>query len=259
MRKLIALLAFSHMLAAQPRENKPLPFFTSKPVKVLDEGITGWSYSLDGQWISSPMTIPVRTVSRNEDQYETHLNELGNDNIDQLQLYPILYGKDTLVMLVKIYDSGNYKLKHTAKRWNSYNLAYYYVFNKNQLKKLSVQDSNVQLATLDLLDYGQLKDVKNRHVLREIKKQMIIKPRKGRQLLFTMRKSSDDPKSLQFQFASKYENLPDVEGILHDLTVDGSSLYGSPELLDYIYYEVDATAFHNFFSLPSHIIFNDRD
>lgn len=249
MRKLIVLLFLSQGLLAQTRENKPLPIFPKKPVKILDEGITGWSLSMDGQWISQEMKIPVRLISTNEDQYETKINSLGNDNIEELQIYPAIYGNDTLIMLVKIYETGAYEYQRTKKGWDDYLLAYYFVIDHKELRKLKAISSEASVIELEMKDFGLVTDVRTRNVLDDIRQKMIVKPETQRRLAFIIRKM-DSTGKIQFQFASLHEVFRDVEGVLNDFQLRGRSLYGKEALLDHLYYEMDEDTFKEFFLVP---------
>ncbi len=255
MRKLIVLLTLCQGVMAQPRENKPLPIFTKKPVKVLDDHITGWSFSLDGQWVSEEMTIPPRLISTNEDAYDTRENELGNDNIEELQLYPILYGNDTLVMLVKLYKTGHYEYESTQRGWDDYLMAYYFVVDNKDLFKLGKISAETSIIEMPMRDFGTISRVRSGNVLDEIKKKIIIKQKTDRFLTFTARKVEETSK-IQFQFASLHDIFTDVEGVLNDFQIRGKSVYGNKGLLDYIYYEVDAYGFQDFFSLPTQMKFD---
>lgn len=255
MRKLIILLALCQGVMAQPRENKPLPIFTKKPIKVIDDNLTGWSFSLDGQWVSQEMTIPPRLISTNEDAYETRVNSLGNDNIEELQLYPILYGTDTLVMLVKIYTNGQYEYESTQRGWDDYLMAYYFVVDYKELQKLSSITSNTSIIELNMRDFGRISNVKKSNTLEMIKKKLIIKDKTDRFLTFTARKV-DETSKVQFQFASLHDIFNDVEGVLNDFQIRGKSVYGNKELLNYMYYEIDFYAFQDFFSLPTQVKFD---
>ncbi len=254
MRKLLILLTLSQWLSAQPRQSKPLPKLSEKPLKVLDEGITGWSYSLDGQWVSAEMKIPVRLISTNEDEYDTRINRLGNDNIEELQLYPVIYGNDTLVMLVKLYETGQYRYQHTQKGWDDHLMAYYFIFNQGELNQLQTIDTNTTNIELPLRDFGLISNTSPGKVAEDIGKRLIIKPSTGRLLTFTIRKIGESEK-IQFQFASLHEIFPGVEGVLNDFTLKGKSVYGNRLLLDYLYYEMDQSTFKDFFSLPSQFQF----
>ncbi len=254
MRKLILLLTLCQAVMAQPRENKPLPIFTKKPVKVLNEGVTGWSLSLDGQWIPKEMTIAPRLISTNEKEYKTKLSELGNDNIEELQLYPIMYGKDTLVMLVKLFNSGQYEYERTKRGWDDRLIAYYFIVDHKELQKLSTIGSKTSIIELKMRDFGHISRTKKGRVLDDIKQHIIIKPKTDRFLTFTARKD-DITNKIQFQFASLHDVFSDVEGVLHDFKLNGKSVYGNKKLLDFIYYEVDAYTFQDFFSLPTQMKF----
>lgn len=240
---------------AQPRENKPLPIFTKKPIKVIDDNLTGWSFSLDGQWVSQEMTIPPRLISTNEDAYETRVSSLGNDNIEELQLYPVLYGSDTLIMLVKLYTSGKYEYESTQRGWDDFLMAYYFVVDYKELKKLSAISENTDIFELSMRDFGSVSDVKKNNVLDKIKMKLVIKEKTDRFLTFTARKD-DKTSKIQFQFASLHDIFTDVEGVLNDFQIRGKSVYGNRELLNYIYYEMDISLFKDFFSLPAQIKFD---
>lgn len=255
MRKLIVLLALCQGVMAQPRENKPLPVFTKKPLKVLDDGITGWSFSKDGQWISEDMTIPPRLISTDEELYNTKTNKLGNDNIEELRSYPILYGNDTLVMIVKLYKTGNYEYERTKRGWDDYFIGYYFIVDHKELLKLGTLSNETSIIELEMRDFGSVSKTKPSNVLSDIKEKLIIKEKTDRFLTFTIRKI-DESSKIQFQMASLHDVFTDVEGVLNDFQIRGKSVYGKKELLDYIYYELDAYTFQDFFSLPSMLKFD---
>ncbi len=255
MRKLIVLLALCQGVMAQPRENKPLPIFTKKPVKVIDDHIEGWCFSLDGQWVSKEMTIPPRLISTNEDSYDTKVNKLGNDNIEELQMYPILFGNDTLVMLVKLYKTGKYDYESTQRGWDDYLMAYYFVVDHKELLKLGKISTETSIIELQMRDFGTIGHTRSSSVLNDIKKKIIIKPKTDRFLTFTARKVEETSK-IQFQFASLHDIFTDVEGVLNDFQIRGKSIYGNKELLNYMYYEIDTYEFQDFFSLPTQIKFD---
>src|SRR5690606_20541166 len=136
MRSIILLLLISASSLAQMHQNQPLPEIQEETVKIIDEDITGWSKSLDGQWISSEMTIPVRVVSKDAEAYETNESALGMDNISQLLLYKTKYGEEELCTLIKISKSGYYKYSATQQKWQETEDAYYYIFDTKEINSL---------------------------------------------------------------------------------------------------------------------------
>ncbi len=114
---LIFILAFfhTHVVLAQLRESRPLPVFPKKITNKIQTGLTGWCYTLDGQWVTGDMLIPERFISTDAESYNKVENKAGNDNIKELQLIPILYGDDTLVMLVKFFRDGFFEFEARKK------------------------------------------------------------------------------------------------------------------------------------------------
>ena len=160
MKNLLYLLFITTCATAQVHTSSPLPVIDSENKKVIDEDITGWSKSLDGQWISKEMVIPIRAVSQDEEAYEGEEMELGLDNISELHLYPTYYGKDTLITLVKLSKSGKYKYEATKQGWEDALIGYYYVFSIRDLKKLRTESAEIQNIRIPLRDYGALGEVK---------------------------------------------------------------------------------------------------
>lgn len=246
------LLSCLGQIRGQVHKSKPLPQLSEEPVHLIDENIKGWSYSLDGQWLSREMNIPPRLISTNHEAFETHEAELGLDNIEELQLYPMLYGSDTLLALVKIYRNGNYEFEATQRGWDDYNQAYYFVFEPGELDQLKSVGSEPSIIKIKLRGFGELRQFKKRKVRSHLKDDLLVKDKTNRVLAITMKVEEG---TAYFQMASLHSIFSDVEGVLHDFKRQGSSLYGSPILLDYLHYSYDFEALKNFFSVPSNITF----
>lgn len=240
---------------AQVHTNKPLPIFAEKPSHTIEDDLTGWSYSKDGQWISAENTIPIRAISTDEDAYDTPENRLGMDNIEELRLYPVLYGQDTLVALVKLYESGSYKLDALKKGWRSSTEAYYFLFDASELKRIKKADS-LMVVKIDLRDYGRLHDVSPRHLLDELTSRVMVRSETDRQLVLLTENGEDN--TTYFQLASMSSVFEDVEGVLKDFTLRAETLYGTPALLDYLHYAYSTENFYRFFSLPSSLNIKGR-
>jgi len=233
----------------QTREEKPLPIFREEPLNVLKEGITGWSYSIDGQWIGKESVIPVVAVSTKKKAYKAKEARVGLDNIQALYLVPAQYGKDTLVALLKLYLHGSYRYPLTHKGWQEIPYAYYFLFKKKELKKLQAfQDTNISHVRIPLLDGGLLKDVKAKDVIAKMNANVVVRRRYDRQLVFTMLSEPTSGK-LYFQLYSMHDIFSDVEGVYQDFTKRGRTLYNSQDLLNYLYFEIDQSAFRQFFKL----------
>ncbi len=250
---LVFLLSFLFMnaMVAQLRESRPLPIFPKKITNKLQSGLTGWCYTLDGQWVTDNMKIPERFISTDVENYKLEENEAGNDNIKELQLIPILYGDDTLVTLVKFYKDGFFEFEARRKGWTEEVIAYYYVFKQSELNRLknSINDK-VQIINLDLLDFGKIRNADRFNIIEQLKPILVVSPSAKRKLQFTIQKNYPENK-LRFQFASVFPYTSDVEGIRRDFTLNGKSLYENVLLLDYIYYECKAKVLEQFFDLSA--------
>ncbi len=247
---LIFCCSFSLLASAQLREEKPLPMFAQEASSILVDSVSGWSYSKDGQWIKGDKIIYPRLISRNEEAYEAKENKLGIDNFDQLQLFPVQYGKDTLLLLVKLFTSGKYKYEVSKKGWKTSTDAYYYLFKlKDMRSAMMAVDTTVRMNKIRLMDGGLLEDIDEKKVVENIKQNVRVRERYDR-VLTLMTKYVPENNSVRFHIFSLHSVFPDVEGILQDLRKSGRSLYGSKELFDYAYYETEDKIFYRFFSMP---------
>lgn len=248
MRSLLLLLLISSSSFAQIHQNSPIPEILEESKRVIDEELIGWSKSLDGQWFSSEMTIPIRAISQDEEAYETNESELGLDNISQLLLYKINYGEELLYALIKISNSGQYRYSTTQQKWQESEIAYYYIFDKVEMKRITDAEDNTSLVKIPLRDYGALGEVRSKKILASLKKNIIIKDKTDRLLVIALKTDSENADKIYFQFSSQHKIFPDVEGVLHDFKLQGNTVYSSPLLLDYLHYEYDKGAFNKFFS-----------
>ena len=243
---------------AQNREEKPLPIIAKEPTGSLEENITGWSYSLDRQWVSAENIIPVRAVSRDKNIYKSHENELGLDNLKMLQAYPVKYGEKTLLLLVKFFKTGDYKSPATQSGWKTQLNAYYYLIPFDELKQLSeLPDGQEKKIVIEMIHGGLVSDIKTSEALDEIEEKLIVKDSYDRNMILQLR-PFQEKNIVQFQLYSLHEIFSDVEGVAHDFTLNGKSVYGSPVLLDYIYYETSLDNFKNTFSLDTNVEFRGK-
>lgn len=248
MRSLLLLLFIATQSFAQIHTNQPLPEIQTESAKVIDEGITGWSLSLDGQWISKEMVIPVRGVAANTDYYEEEVNALGLDNISELILYPTKYGEETVYILVKVMHTGKFKYEATKQKWQGNTTAYYYVFDGVHFDLLKNIDQERKVVKIPLRDFGSLGELKTKEIPEKLQQHLVIRPQTDQVLVATIKLDSEASDKIYFQLSSQDRILSDVEGIVQDFMRDGRTLYGSPFLTDYLHYEYDKNSFYSFFS-----------
>lgn len=224
-----------------------MPVILVKSAKVIDNDILGWSLSLDGQWVSAEMTIPVRTVSTDEEVYDDEKNQLGLDNISELILYPALYGSDTIYILVKVMHTGQYRYEATQQKWQSSTTAYYYVFNSEYFNSIKESENSTNVIKIPLRDYGSLGTVKSKQIPDALRRNLVIKPKTEQILVATIKFDPEIDDKIYFQLSSQHIIFPEVEGVVKDFTINGRSLYGSPLLMNYLHYEYDKKSFYSFF------------
>ncbi len=251
MRKFILVVfVFSGMSCfAQSREEKPIPYLSEKPVSILDDDIKGWSLSLDGQWISEEKTILPRLISRDKKAYRTRINRLGLDNFKEMLMYPIIYGNDTLLLILKAYENGHYKYEYSKKGWRNEDWIHYFVIKARDLNKLNtLEDSTVHILKIKMLDGGQIKTSTSR-AISEIKERLLIRNNYNYSMHIMVQPLAQKER-IKFHIYAMHNVFPDVEGVLKNFTVNGRTAYGSELLFDYIHYETSIKNFSKFFSLP---------
>lgn len=257
MRFILILLLIAFQVNAQPRINKSLPIFSEKPISTLKKGVTGWSFSNDGQWVSEKRTIPIVTTSRNVNAYRTRSNRIGLDNFKELKIYPVISGNDTLVLLVKFFEDGFFKYRKSNRGWQRLKKCHYYIFNKNTLDILDgIKDSIVQNVSLKLLDDGEFIYKYKSEVLNKIKRKIVLDPDYGREFTMTIQPFTQDEK-IRFQFYSQHIIYRDVSGVLKDFQMGGNTMYGKLELFNHLYYEMDLDDFSSFFAFPQSFRFKN--
>jgi len=249
----IYLVLASVWSLGQIRESEDLPVFDPVPYFSLNDSITGWSLSLDGQWLGWSKIIPPIGVSRNEEFYEAKHNQFGIDNIQNLFVYHVKFGSDTLICLVKTFKNGEYKYPARKRGWHNYVDAYYCILHYKDLKKALAffedkKDDEVYVLRIKTLDSKLLSDIKERDILEEVKSNVIIRPNYDRNLALTLQNNKRDS-TIHFHICNLHELFNDVEGVRQPFSRRGRSVYGSVKLFDYLYFEVDKTAFFEIIKL----------
>ena len=224
-------------LSAQVRRNAPLLSFSSVPIGVLEEGVTGWVRTTNGQWISEEGVIPKRFSSFDEMLYNQKHNRLGMDNLHAIEVFDVTYGDERLWAIVKYYRNGAYRYEGTQKGWKDWEEAYYYLVYPEEFQKLSeLEDSVIHIMKFKLLHSGRIVNVKRKEIAEEIQRKVKFTTTWDRTMVLHLRLDRGANKA-HFQFACPHIIFSDLEGVLNDFTVKGKSLYGRPALFDYFYYE----------------------
>lgn len=260
MKHTLLLCLMTLTCLGQPRQDEPLPYIAKSPTSELSKGVTGWSKSIDGQWSSEKNLIPFRTLSRRESAGLHRSHKLGLDNMPVLQMFPVVYKTDTLVCLVKHMRVGEYDYQMIEKSWKSYNRAHYFLFTTDQLDKLkNVASDKTTVIKIDLLDNGNLNYVSPGKTSAALNKTLRVNENCNRQLVLTAKtynrrleakgEATHQTKLIQFQIHSQHNTADDLQGVVSDFSPTGKSHYGTPELLDHLYYECEVQQFESLLSI----------
>lgn len=250
MRYIIISLFLSLSTFAQPRINEPLPIFSSQPIETLDKGVIGWGLSNDGQWISEKRVIPKNLNSMDKKGRLERINKIGLDNFKELRIYPVIFGADTLVLLMKLYEAGYYKYQKSQRGWQKEKKCHYFIFHKSELKKLdALEDSTVQVIKLNMLDNGVITYEYRNQIMNKVKKKVVMEKDHGYDLIVTLQPFLKD-ESIRFQFYAMHKQFDEVSGVLEDFKINGTSVYGDENLFEHLYYETDINRFSSFFTMP---------
>lgn len=234
---------------SQPKNPEPLIEPLGKKYVLIDRGITGFMYSIDGQWISSPMKIPARLNSRDKEGFKVKDNSLGTDNIKYLYMHRIKYGNNQLYVLYKFYTVGYYKYEATKKGWKEEIRAYYYVLDDEGIQSILNSPKEDVMLKIRIYDSGEIGHTKPSNVQKKALLQIRIKKEYDRQLIFHIDRSQPDG-LVRFFFYSQHKVFKDTEGVIKpDFKISGRSLYAQQTLLQYMYYQLEAEELDNFLKL----------
>jgi ssDNA-specific exonuclease RecJ len=260
---IFGLVHLSFLSVAQERESESLPLFDPLPYFSISDSISGWSLSSDGQWIDWPNIIPPIGISRNEDFYEAKHNQFGIDNIKNLSAHHVKYGKDTLICLIKTFSNGEYKYPARKKGWKNYTDAYYCIFHYKDLKKALAffeekDDEEVHVLRIKTLDSKLLIDIRENNIIENIKASVIINPNYDRNLVLTLQNNKRS-ETLYFHISNLHEIFYDVEGVRKPFSRRGRSVYGSTQLFNYLYFEVDKKDFFEVLNVRDALLQKELD
>lgn len=229
-------------LMAQTRVNSPQIQIGEEPIGVLDENFKGWSYSLDGKWISGEQCVYHRILSVQEDLLNSDEQKLGIDNFNEIRVHELYYGKDTLLLLLKPFEAGYYKYPRSKTGWKTELRIHYFVIEKPKEALAEINDTVFHSMEYKLYDSGTLNNTSVRRSIDEISQRLNLTKTSNRYLYldFEVYKSTS---VIRFMLYANHEIFHDLQGTVDDLTIRGKSLFGTPQLLNYIYFEADLKAF----------------
>lgn len=236
------LIAMSLLSYSQSRHNSPILTISEEPTAILEESVTGWSYSLDGKWISGENRIYKRILSSNIEQLEEDQNELGIDNFESISTYEFMYGEDTLLLILKPFTEGAYEYPRSGRGWDDWRSVHYFVIEKPKSEIASIKDTNLREYSYRLRASGTVQNVSRRRTLERIIPRINLEESSNRYLILQAEVYAES-EIVRFMLYSNHQIFHDVRGVISDVTIRGNSLFGTPRLLEYVYFECDLNQF----------------
>ena len=256
---LIILLICHFNIFSQERINKPLPTIDSEIKGELTKSI-GWMINPEGQWISRPNKIP----SFLENEYMSLIDYghwgLGTDNFISYQFREVKINNKSYEILIKKYRDGYYKYPEIQKGWKNEQSVMFYVFDKNELKKLdAITDNSINLIKINILYSNSIKWVNSEtyiyDIQMEIAKQIKDKSKAKNDYLIFHIAQYKTKNIVQFQIYGSFGEYKFIGGIIKEFKVDVKNdrlfsdkkrVYLSNNLFKYCYYETDFPTFNKF-------------
>lgn len=236
------LMSLSFIGIAQTRLESPNLEIPEEPLAQLGEGVTGWSYSLDGKWISGENRIYKRIHSSQIEELEEDPNQLGIDNFEDISTYEFTYGEDTLLLIVKSFLDGRYEYPRSKRGWKDWRSVHYFVIEKPKSQWKDITDTTFREFRFRLRASGTVRKVSRRRTMERIIPRINLN-QTSKRFLILQTEVYPATSTIRFMLYSNHSVFQDVRGILSDLTLRGNSLFGSQRLLDYAYFECDLTRF----------------
>lgn len=230
---LVTTLCFT-LSAQMERKNSEISF-SKEPIAILEKEIVGWVKTNDGQWKSAENTILNKDHERKSEP-ERH-DEVGQDNFVRMHVYDMLVDGQRLWIYVKFFKNGKYKYEQRRKGWKERLDAYYFIVNPLDMPDLhGLANNETYVFQIPTKGAGNLKNIKKKNIIERIERSLSIPLQSERLMLIHLRVNKQSNKA-QFQIASIHKVFSGTQGIVKDLIIDDSSVYGKKALFEYLYFE----------------------
>jgi hypothetical protein len=256
----------SVILFSQERVSKPIPIIGAKVKGQLTKS-TGWLLNPESQWVSRPNKIP----SFIENQYKTLIDYeydgLGFDNFISYQIRDVKIQDSTYSILIKKFKDGYYKYSSIKEGWTNFNSVLFYVFNKNELRKLDdVVNDSINMIKINVLYSNNITWINNETYISDIQKEIVRqndekKSDKEIEECLVFHIAPYKTKNIvQFQIYSSNIKYNIIGGIIKEHMIKDENgkysynekqIYLSKDLFKYCYYEVDYLTFNNFIKITN--------
>jgi hypothetical protein len=260
---LLIPLSFSNLFS-QERVNKPLPIISTIINSQLTKS-TGWTLNPEGQWVSRANRIPAFIENEFKILIDYEKDGLGIDNFISYQIRDIKIQDSTYGILIKKFKDGYYKYETIDEGWTAYNSAEFYVFNKQELKKLdSIKIDSINLVKIDIIYSNSIIWISNETYISDIQKAIAKQieekketPEIEKHLIFHIAPYKSKNK-VQYQIYSNFSTYNIIGGIMREHKVkdengkyswDLKQIYLTNDLFKYCYFETDLITFNSFLKI----------
>jgi hypothetical protein len=225
----------------------------------------GWLLNPEGQWISRQNRIPSFIENQYKSLIDYEKDGLGIDNFISYQFRDVKIKDSLYTILIKRYKDGYYKYSSIEEGWTNYNSVLFYVFSKSELDKFNtIKNDSINQIKISILYSNSLIWVDDATYISDIEKELVkqintnkeagddylvfhIAPYKDKNIVqFQIYASCNDSKYKMILGIIKQHKIKDENG---KYSWDTKQIYGTNELFNYCYYEVDYLTFSNFIKL----------
>lgn len=205
----------------------------------------------EDEWVSLPNTIPAYLSG----EYKTLLTYekygLGTDNFRSYELRRVSYEGKTYFLLLKRYRDGYYKYETIEEDWREYESFLAYVFTQEGLNKIKkAVDGKVNKIQIDVIGVVEVRWSDESEALDVITSKIDWTDRSENDKRLIMHIAPYKQKNLvQFQIYSSYSRFNIIGGIANEYKKGTKQVYGTDELFEHCYYEVEYNDFIKLFKL----------
>ncbi|KAB2814840.1 hypothetical protein [Phaeocystidibacter luteus] len=239
----LGLLSLSLLGVGQDeRVDRPLLSIPEEPSRILEEGVVGWSISLDGQWFNELNMIPLRSKTYAREDESKELSEVGLDNFDHWEFRSIKYQNDTLLIWLKFMNSGRFRYPETQQDWEDFPLCHYYVFKQSELPDTLFRLGEITRTSIPLLASGQIKSDDLDDILPTVSSEGQPRDSHPYELIIETQCTSDTSE-VRWQIYESHALFDEQRGLINPIISNSKSVLGTDRMFRIAYYACDPKVF----------------
>jgi hypothetical protein len=141
--RIVFLILFFTPLFCFSQERVSRQFAKISPVISSLAGAKGWTLNQDQRWVSRPNRIPVNFAGQNAMLIDYEKYKLGYDNFISYEFRRLIYGSDSMLMLMKKYRDGYYRYEHIEKGWTEFINCAYWTMATRDLQRFDLSKDSI--------------------------------------------------------------------------------------------------------------------